>query len=122
MASSKPRIYLYRKCSTCQKALAWLESRQIAFDEFHIYEHPPSKAELSQMLDLYGGDVRKLFNTSGLEYKARGLKDKLPSLSPEAALDLLASSGRLIKRPFVLWKNRGTVGFREEKWQELFAK
>lgn len=73
------------------------------------------------MLKLYKGNVRRLFNTSGGDYKALNLKDKLPDLSDSAAMDLLAANGNLVKRPFVLTKNGGVVGFKEEEWKVLLG-
>jgi len=109
-------IYTYAKCSTCRNATAWLKDQGLAFEERPIYTQPPSHAELERMLTLQQGDLRKLFNTSGIEYRARNLKDKLPYLSTEEALSLLASEGRLVKRPFLLTDQHGLLGFREEAW------
>lgn len=79
-------------------------------------EQPPSVAELRRMLDFQEGNLRRLFNTSGLEYRAQGLATRLPALSVSAALDLLAADGRLVKRPFVLGPAFGLVGFAPERW------
>ncbi|MDX1951228.1 MAG: Spx/MgsR family RNA polymerase-binding regulatory protein [Verrucomicrobiota bacterium] len=115
------KVYIYDKCSTCRDAVQFLEQRKIQFKTIPIRETPPSLAELKQMLNLYQGNIRKLFNTSGLEYKALGLKDKLPAMDEPEALKLLASNGKLVKRPFVLLDNKnGLVGFKREEWGELF--
>lgn len=113
------KFYHYPKCSTCVKALKFLRTQGREPRLIDITEHPPSKAELKKMLGLVG-DVRKLFNTSGVQYRELGLSDKLKTLGESAALDLLAGNGRLVKRPFVLWDDAGTVGFNEATWNEAF--
>lgn len=117
-----PVVYAYARCSTCRKALDWLRAHDIAFEERPIYTQAPGLPELRRMLDLKGGEVRKLFNTSGLEYRARNLKESLPTMSEGEALALLASDGRLVKRPFVLTDKLGLLGFREEEWQALLKR
>ncbi|WP_372797573.1 arsenate reductase family protein [Pontiella sp.] len=112
------KIYTYTKCSTCRKATKWLNEQSIDFEEIPIRETPPSVDELRQMLD-HVGDLKKLFNTSGQDYRALGMKDKLPSMSTDEALLLLASNGNLIKRPFLLDADKGTTGFKEEVWAAL---
>ena len=115
------KVYAYKNCDTCRRAKKWLDARGIAYKEIPIREQPPTKAELRRMLG-YAGSVRKLFNTSGGDYKAMGLKDQLPSMTDAEAIDLLSSHGNLVKRPFVIGKEFGTVGFREAEWQTLFGK
>lgn len=88
------------------------------FEEIPIRETPPTVAELRQMLN-YVGDLKKLFNTSGQDYRGLGMKDKLPTMSTEEALELLASNGNLIKRPFLIDSNKGTTGFKEDVWEAL---
>ncbi|MDF7823240.1 arsenate reductase family protein [Pontiellaceae bacterium B12227] len=112
------KIYTYTKCSTCRKATKWLNEQSIDFEEIPIRETPPSVNELRQMLD-HVGDLKKLFNTSGMDYRALGMKDKLPTLSTEEALELLASNGNLIKRPFLIDSDKGTTGFKEDVWEAL---
>lgn len=114
------KIYSYEHCGTCKKALKFLDAHRIPYETLPIREHPPSKAELKRMLGYMGGDVRKLFNTSGGDYKALGLGQKLGSMTQADALKLLASNGNLVKRPFVLGDDVGAVGFREDLWKELF--
>ncbi len=110
------KVYTYKNCGTCKKATKWLTSQDIPFDEHPIRETPPSKQELETMLDSYEGDLRKLFNTSGMDYRALGLKDKLPSMAKKEALQLLIQNGNLVKRPFLLSESFNTVGFKEANW------
>lgn len=110
------KVYLYAKCGTCRKAVAFLRDHQIAFEERAIRETPPSLAELKTMLAAYEGNVRKLFNTSGLDYKALGLSAKLPTMSEAEALRLLASNGNLVKRPFLIGPKVQLAGFDEAVW------
>ena len=113
------RVYTYQGCSTCRTAVKWLRSAGLSFTEVPIRETPPSPEELRAMLAAHGGEIRQLFNTSGQDYRALGLKDKLPTMSVEEALALLASHGNLVKRPFAIDPQRKIyrVGFREESWE-----
>lgn len=113
------RVYAYKNCDTCRKALKFLASREVEAEVLAIREQPPSKAELQRMLVLVNGELRKLFNTSGRDYKTLGLKDRLPRLNETEALDLLAKNGNLVKRPFALTGKGGAVGFNEAQWREL---
>lgn len=112
------KVYEYDKCGTCKKALKFLDARKVAYEKIPIVDRPPSLKELKEML-AHVGDVRKLFNTSGQVYRELKLGDKLPSMSETEALKLLASNGKLIKRPFALGKGRGLVGFKEAEWKKL---
>lgn len=112
-------VYTYTKCSTCRNAVAWLQSKNIPFEEKAIYTNPPSLAELRRMLDLQGGELRRLFNTSGIQYREQNIKEALPKMTTEAALKLLASDGRLVKRPFLLTETAGLLGFKEESWTKV---
>ena len=114
------RIYEYKGCGTCRKALKWLEAKGIEFERIAIRERPPSKAELKRMLKAYEGNLRALFNSSGGDYRALNMKEKLPSLSKVEAIDLLAANGNLVKRPFVMTKDGGMVGFNEAEWEAFF--
>jgi arsenate reductase (glutaredoxin) len=113
------RLYSYDKCSTCRNALQFLATHGRKPEVLPIREQPPTTAELQRMLALMGGELRRLFNTSGRDYKALGMKDRLPKLSEAEAIDLLSKNGNLVKRPFLLTKNGGAVGFSEEVWKEL---
>lgn len=112
-------VYTYAKCSTCRDAVRWLRDQGIPFVEKPIYEQPPTVAELQRMLAQQGGNLRKLFNTSGIQYRERGLAAKLPAMTQPEALALLASDGRLVKRPFVLGDRIGLVGFDPVQWSAL---
>jgi arsenate reductase len=109
-------IYTLKTCDSCRKATKWLAENQIAFQEIPIRETPPSLADLKRALANLDGDIRKLFNTSGQDYRALNLKDKLPTLSTAQALELLARNGNLIKRPFLISKSATLVGFQPETW------
>jgi arsenate reductase len=94
------RVYAYEKCSTCRNALKFLAAHGVKAEVIPIRERPPTKTELKQMLGLMGGELRRLFNTSGLDYKALGMKDRLPGMSESEAIDLLSQNGNLVKRRF----------------------
>ncbi len=111
------KIYTYQKCSTCRNATNWLTDNGIAFEEHPIKETRPTEAELDTMLDAYNGEIRRLFNTSGMDYRNMGLKDKLPGMSKEEAYKLLRSNGMLVKRPFLLGGSYNAVGFRQQDWE-----
>lgn len=110
----KWKVYEYANCSTCKKALKFLESKKVPFERVDITTTPPTAAELKEMLRHV--ELKKLFNSSGLVYKELKLSEKLPSMSDQEALQLLASNGRLVKRPFVLGRDWGLVGFKQEDW------
>ncbi|MEH7225820.1 arsenate reductase family protein [Bacillus sp. JJ1566] len=115
-------FYWYPKCGTCRKAKKWLEEHQVAFEEIHIVENPPSKEQLKEMYQKSGLELKKFFNTSGQKYRELGLKDKVSSASEDELLELLASDGMLIKRPLTTDGNKVTVGFNEAKFEETWAK
>jgi arsenate reductase len=114
------KVYTYAGCDTCRKAVRFLRNEEIPFQEIPIRETPPPLQELSAMREAYG-NLRKLFNTSGRDYRAAGLGEKLPGLSEKAALQLLAGNGNLVKRPFALGDGVRLVGFEEKAWREAFA-
>ncbi len=107
----------YPKCSTCRKAAQWLEERGISVTLRDIKEDRPTAAELDQWNQLSGLPLKRFFNTSGLQYKALGLKDRLPQMDREEQLQLLASDGMLVKRPILVDGDKVLVGFRETEWQ-----
>ena len=112
----------YPKCTTCKKAKAWLESRGVSFDDRNIKEQNPTEDELRRWHALSGLPLRKLFNTSGLQYKALGLKDKLPTMSEDEQFALLASDGMLVKRPVLVGKDFAFFGFKEADWADRLQK
>ena len=114
-------VLVYRKCNTCQKALKWLEEHNVEFDERPIVEENPTYEELKIWYAKSGMPLKKLFNTSGLLYKDMGLKDKLPTMSEDEQLKLLATNGMLVKRPLVVGDDFVLTGFREKEWEEHFA-
>ncbi len=108
----------YPKCSTCQKAKKWLEAHQIEYSQRHMTEENPSYEELKQWHEKSGLPLKRFFNTSGVMYKDMKLKDKLPSMSEEEQLKLLASNGMLVKRPIIADRDQILVGFKEAEWAE----
>ncbi len=123
MHTPKPLIvYTYAACSTCRDAVKWLQDHEVVFEEKPIRETPPSILELQRMLTFQGKELRRLFNASGLEYKALNLKAKFPDLSEREALSLLSKNGKLVKRPFLLGDHVGLVGFKEAAWSAALLK
>ena len=116
------KVYLYEKCGTCRKALKWLDERGIGYQAVPIRETPPSQTALKKMLKAKEGQRKKLFNTSSKDYRDPEVKDRLPNLTDDEAVALLASRGNLIKRPFVLGEGVTLVGFKEEEWEEALGK
>ena len=108
----------YPKCTTCQKARAFLDSRGVAYDLRDIKLENPTADELRGLWKKSGLPLKKFFNTSGLQYKALGLKDKLPDMDEEAQLSLLATDGMLVKRPILAGEDFVLVGFRQPEWEE----
>jgi len=106
----------YPPCSTCKKARAWLEANHVSFTARHIKEDNPTYEELKQWYEKSGLPLKKFFNTSGLLYKSLELKDKLPGMSEEEQLRLLATDGMLVKRPLVVHGDRVLTGFKEAEW------
>lgn len=115
------RIHTLKTCDSCRKATKWLTEHKLPFQEIPIRENPPSPADLKRALATLDGDIRKLFNTSGQDYRTLNLKEKLPTLSIEQALELLASNGNLIKRPFLISKSETLVGFQPETWRRIVS-
>lgn len=113
------KFYQYNKCGTCRKAKKFLDERNIRYHEFDITHNPPPKTILKQALRQVG--MKKLFNTSGVEYRERKIKDRIKTMTEAEALDLLASSGRLIKRPIAADGDRLTVGFDLDQYRETWT-
>ena len=112
------KVLVYRKCSTCQKALKWLDAHGISFEERAMVEEHPTYEELKEWYEKSGMPLKKFFNTSGNLYEQMNLKDKLKDMSEEEQLKLLATDGMLVKRPLVVGTDFVLTGFREKEWEE----
>ena len=112
------KFICYPKCTTCQKAKKWLDDNKIEYELRDIKEDNPTMEELTAWYKQSGLPLKKFFNTSGLLYKSMELKDKLPTMSEEEQLKLLATDGMLVKRPLVIGKDFVLVGFKESEWSE----
>ena len=113
----------YPKCTTCKKAQKWLDDKEISYDLRDIKENNPSYDELKKWYSASGLPLKRFFNTSGLLYKSMSLKDKLPEMSEEEQLQLLATDGMLVKRPLLITENgKILTGFKEKEWEELLSR
>ncbi|WP_027416926.1 arsenate reductase family protein [Aneurinibacillus terranovensis] len=115
---SEIKAYVYNKCGTCRKAKKWLDENGVPYQEIPIVDRPPTVEELRTYWQRSGLDLKKFFNTSGQSYRELGLKDKLGKMSEEEMLALLASDGKLIKRPLIAGSEHVTVGFKEEDMEK----
>ena len=109
----------YPKCSTCKKARKWLEDNKIVFEERDIKEDRPTRKELAKWHKASGLPLRKFFNTSGMLYRELQLKDKLPCMTDDDMLDLLATDGMLVKRPLLVDGDKVLVGFKQAEWENI---
>ncbi len=114
-------VYHYKGCSTCRKALRWLDEHGIEIQRVDIVSTPPDRAGLEQAWRRSGLPLRRLFNTSGQSYRQGAFKDRLSGMSEAAQLDALAADGKLIKRPLVVAGTGTLVGFREADWAVFFG-
>ena len=112
------KVFIYEKCGTCRKAIRFLEDRKVKFKLFDITENPPTKQILKAAMKAKG--LKKLFNTSGVQYRELKIKDKLATMTDIQAIELLASNGRLIKRPIAVDKDKITVGFDIEEYKKIW--
>ena len=112
----------YPKCTTCQRARKWLDGQGAAYEARDIKEDNPTLEELTAWYRRSGLPLKKFFNTSGLQYRALGLKDRLPEMSEGEQLALLASDGMLVKRPLLVTEETAIPGFREAEWQEALQR
>ncbi len=112
----------YPPCTTCKKAKKWLQDNALEFTARHIKEENPTAEEIDAWQSQSGLELKRFFNTSGLVYKNLGLKDKLPAMSRQEQLTLLASDGMLVKRPILVTDDTVLVGFREKDWEKLLQK
>jgi arsenate reductase (glutaredoxin) len=110
-------VYQYPKCSTCRKALKWLDAQGIPYQSVHIVDAPPSAAALKKLIKQSGLPLRAFFNTSGESYREGGYKDRLPTMSEAEAASALAADGKLIKRPLALTGDTVLLGFDEAVWK-----
>lgn len=106
----------YPKCTTCKRAKKYLEEKGVDFEDRHIVEENPTAEELKKWIDMSGYPIKKFFNTSGMKYKELKLKDKLPEMTDEEKIQLLATDGMLVKRPLLIDGERVRVGFKEKEW------
>lgn len=109
----------YPACTTCKKAKKWLDERKVPYVDRHIKEQNPTAEELTKWHQKSGLPLKKFFNTSGLLYKEMQLKDRLPAMSEEEQIRLLASDGMLVKRPILVYGDRVLAGFREAEWETI---
>lgn len=119
-SSQKITVYQYPQCGTCRNAMKWLKEQGWDVEAVHIVEQPPTVSQLQEMIPLSGLEINKWFNVSGEVYKEMQLKDKLPALSDKEKIALLASNGKLIKRPVVTNGSKVTVGFKAEMYAEVW--
>lgn len=110
----------YPKCSTCKKAKKWLDEHGIAYDDRHIVEENPTQEEIKTWYEKSGLPLKRFFNTSGMKYRELKLKDRLPEISEEEQIEILASDGMLVKRPLVIDDDFILIGFKEQQWKETF--
>ena len=111
----------YPKCSTCKKAMNWLDEHNVEFDQRHIVEDNPNVDELRLWHKMSDLPLRRFFNTSGMLYRDMGLKDKLPNMSEDEMYELLASNGMLVKRPLLVLDDTVLVGFKEKDWEAIIG-
>ncbi|MEE0265061.1 MAG: arsenate reductase family protein [Acutalibacteraceae bacterium] len=111
-------LFQYPKCTTCKKAVKWLEDNGIEYISRNIKEENPTYDELKKIYTASGLPIKKLFNTSGMVYRSMGLKDKLDTMSDDDILQLLASDGMLVKRPVLITDNSVLIGFKEAVWED----
>ncbi len=109
----------YNKCTTCQKAKKWLDENSVEYNIRDIKENNPTEAEIKLWHDMSGLPIKKFFNTSGLLYKSLNVKEKLPLMSEEEAIALLATDGMLVKRPMLIGDDFVLVGFKAEQWENM---
>ena len=112
------RIYYYPSCSTCKKALKWLDNNEIAYEKKHIVDAKLTTKEIEDIFKKSGLPIQKIFNTSGRVYKELNLKDKLKDITEKEKLELLASDGMLLKRPILVNRTFALIGFKEDEYKE----
>ncbi|MBQ1328885.1 MAG: arsenate reductase family protein [Mogibacterium sp.] len=113
------KVYCYSKCSTCKKALKWLDDRGVAYEKIDLKENNPGEAELREYHAKSGLPLKRFFNTSGMIYRDMELSKKLPAMSDDEQFALLASDGMLVKRPLLVKDDTVLTGFREKEWEAI---
>ncbi|MFQ9894379.1 MAG: arsenate reductase family protein [Emergencia sp.] len=116
------KVYCYARCSTCRKALTWLDEKGVEYELFDIKEQNPSLDQLKEWYEKSGLPLKKFFNTSGMIYRDMGLSKKLPEMNDEEQLALLSTDGMLVKRPLVIGDEFVLTGFKEPEWAEKVLK
>ncbi len=112
----------YPKCTTCQKAKKWLDDNQVSYEARDIKTDNPTFEEIKEWHNRSGLPLKRFFNTSGLVYKEKELKDKLPGMTEEEQYEILASDGMLVKRPMIVEEKKVLVGFKQEEWAAFYGK
>lgn len=115
----EPIVYCYSRCTTCKKALKFLNENNIKYIEKPIYEEPPTKEDFLKYFSETDLPSKRFFNTSGMVYREKHLKDEIPKLNDEQRAELLSSDGRLVKRPLLVYGDKVFPGFNEDKWTEI---
>ena len=113
------KLYSYKSCGTCKKAIQYLDNNAVIYELVDITANPPKKNELTQVLKGMGGNIKKLFNTSGLIYRNEEYAEKLKSMTEADALSALSQKGKLIKRPVLLASGKGICGFKQDVWDQF---
>ena len=113
------RVYCYSRCSTCKKALKWLDEKGIDYELIDIKENNPDEAELREFHKKSGLPLKRFFNTSGMQYRELGLSKKLPEMAEDEQFSLLASDGMLVKRPLLVGDGFVLTGFKQQEWEEV---
>lgn len=116
------RLFIYPKCSTCMKAVKYLEENNVEFEIRDIVLERPTFLELEEFIKISGKEINKFFNTSGMKYRELGLKDKLIGMSDKEKIELLASDGMLVKRPMLIGEDFVLNGYRKKEWDQIFNK
>ncbi len=109
-------LYAYKNCDTCKKAITWLDENNIPYELKAIRETPPTLEELTFAMKYFSGDLRRLFNSSGTDYRDMKIKEQLSCMSEEDAVKLLSENGNLVKRPFLIGEGKVLTGFKAELW------
>ena len=111
-------VVQYPKCSTCRKAKNWLDEHNIEYESRHIVEDNPTAEEIEKWYNKSGLPLKRFFNTSGMVYREKKLKDKIPDMTEQEQFDILATDGMLVKRPIVVGDDFVLVGFKVKEWEE----